>query len=464
MTEPSHGLLARVAAWAICRWQHFADHWSADEDVETVDWLEDADRALVEQEPLRARAVLYLVALSALCLFIWASFAAIDQVTRGQGRVIPSQKVQLIQSLDGGVVTEIAVSEGDVVEIGQLLVRLDETRFASTLRENRAELMALKAKSARLEALTQGIPFSLPDDLAGAVPRVAEQELWLYQSSLKELQAEKAIAKEQLDQRQQELVASTAKRDQAKTSFQLASREYRFTKPLFASGAVSEVELLRLEREVSSLKGDRDQAEADIKRAQSAIIEAEQHLTEVELDFVNKQREQLSEVTARINALQETRLGLDDRVKLTAIRSPVRGTVKRLYHNTIGGVVLPGKEVIEVVPLDDTLLLEARITPKDIAFLHPGQRAMVKFSAYDFTVYGGLEAKLEHIGADTVMDEEGNPFYTVRVRTLEANLGDNLPIIPGMVAEVDIVTGKKTVLSYLMKPVLRAKEYALTER
>jgi adhesin transport system membrane fusion protein len=165
-----------------------------------------------------------------------------------------------------------------------------------------------------------------------------------------------------------------------------------------------------------------------------------------------------------MNGLREAGTGLSDRVKQTELRSPVNGTVKQLYYNTVGGVVLPGKDIIEVVPLDDTLLLEVRIRPQDIAFLVPEQAALVKFTAYDFVVYGGLDGVVEHIGADTVMDEEGNPFYEVNVRTLEASLGENKPIIPGMTVEVDILTGKKTILAYLMKPVLRARQHALTER
>tara|TARA_B100000287_G_scaffold398398_1_gene415746 strand:- start:73 stop:774 length:702 start_codon:yes stop_codon:yes gene_type:complete len=233
---------------------------------------------------------------------------------------------------------------------------------------------------------------------------------------------------------------------------------------MVASGAVSEVEILRLEREVNQLAGERDQARAQMQRIRAAITEAERKVEEVTVEFLNVAREDLTETLSRISALEETRTGLSDRVAQTDVRSPVAGTIKQLYYNTIGGVVLPGKEIVEIVPLDDTLLVEVRIRPRDIAFLVPGQEALVKFSAYDFVVYGGLDGVVEHIGADTVLDEDGNPFYKVNVRTQDASLGEDKPIIPGMTAEVDILTGKKTVLAYLMKPVLRAKEYALSER
>jgi adhesin transport system membrane fusion protein len=445
-------------------WQGLSDQWAADEELDTLDWLEDADRALIEQEPLRARMLLYVALVTVLLLLVWAAIAEIDQVTRGEGKVIPSRQIQVIQSLDGGVVTEIVVQEGDLVEAGQLLVRLDETRFVSTLRENRSELMALQVKAERLRAITEGRPFRLSEELTASIPLIARQEQTLYTSSLEELESAKNTALQQVTQREQELEEATARRNQMAQTLALASREMVLTRPLVASGAVSEVELLRLERDVANFKGERDQAAAQIRRLTSAVEESNSNIREVELEFINRQREMLSEVTARINSLEETGLGLSDRVNLTAVRSPVRGTVNRLFINTIGGVVLPGKEVVEIVPLDDNLLLEARIRPKDIGFLRPGQQALVKFTAYDFVVYGGLDAVVDHIGADTVMDEEGNPFYTIRVRTLEANLGIDMPIIPGMVAEVDILTGKKTILNYLLKPVLRAKQYALSER
>ena len=205
-------------------------------------------------------------------------------------------------------------------------------------------------------------------------------------------------------------------------------------------------------------------ASAQIARIQASISEANHKLQEVGLAFRNEAGRELADTMAKLNSVAESNVGLSDKVTRSVLRSPVKGTVKRLLINTVGGVVQPGKDVVEVVPLEDNLLLEARVQPRDIAFLRPGQAAMVKFTAYDFAIYGGLEGKLEHIGADTVVDEKGNAFYTVRVRTDRSSIGNNLPVIPGMVAEVDIVTGEKSVLSYLLKPVLRAKARAFSER
>lgn len=438
--------------------------WIPPKPEESLGWTADADWARLEQEPLRARALLRWAALVIFVLIVWAGFARIDEVTKGQGRVIPSSQLQIIQSVDGGVVEEIKVREGQTVNAGDILLRIDPTRFISSLRESQATYLALLAKTARLQALSSGKPFDPPKEVVKASPEIVEHEGTLYNSSMAELDAQLAIARQQLAQRNQELNEMRARRDQAQRGFELAKQELDVTRPLIQSGAVSEVELLRLEREVARLRGDREQATAQISRIQAAISEAGRKIQEVELNFRNQLRNELSDSMSRLSSLTQGNLALEDRVKHAEVRSPVRGTVKRLLVNTVGGVVQPGKEVVEVVPLDDALLLEAQIKPQDIAFLRPGQPALVKFTAYDFAIYGGLKAVVDQIGADTITDDKGNAFYVVRVKTLESRLGKNLPIIPGMVAEVDVMTGKKSILSYLLKPVIRAKANALTER
>ena len=431
-----------------------------------ADWSSGADWARLQQEPLRARALLRWTALVVVLLIGWAAVAEVDEVTRGEGRVIPSTQLQVVQSVDGGVVEEIQVRVGQNVEPGDLLMRIDPTRFASTMRENQVQLVALRLKAARLQALTENTAFQ-PDmsDIEGqAAEKIAARERALYQSSKAELEASIAVATEQVEQRRREIDGAQAKLEQASQGLDLASQELSVTKPLVSSGAVSEVEILRLEREVASLRGERDQARAQIRRSRSALEESSKKVEELRLNFRNRWRNELGETMTKLASLSETGSALADRVSKAEVRSPVRGTIKRLLVNTIGGVVQPGDDMVEIVPLDDALLLETKISPRDIAFLRPDQPATVKFTAYDFAVYGGLDAVVDQIGADTVTDDRGNSFYLVRVRTLENSLGENLPIIPGMVAQVDIVTGEKTVLSYLMKPVLRAKSNALRER
>ena len=346
-----------------------------------VDWVRDADWAHLQQEPLRARSLLRGALLVLVLLVVWAGFAEIDEVTRGEGRVIPSSHLQVVQSFDGGVVEEILVKEGDTVEAGQTLVRIDSTRFVSSFRESQAQYLALLAKAARLRALSEGEAFVPPPEVVSASPALVAQELALYQSSQEELDAEIAIARQQLAQRDQELNEVQAKLTQASQAYSLVSQELAVTRPLLASGAVSEVELLRLERDVSRLRGERNQATAQISRIRSSIVEATRKIQDVELTFRNAARTELSDTMAKLSSLSEGKAALSDRVKHAEVKSPMRGTVKRLMINTVGGVVQPGKEVSEVVPLDDALLLEAQIKPQDIAFQRPGQPALVKFTA-----------------------------------------------------------------------------------
>lgn len=451
------------------RLQPYTDAWlermsGADKAQELQGFEADSDYAILQQEPLRARILLKSVGIALAIAIMWAAVSRLDEVTRGEGKVIPSRQLQVLQSLDGGVVEEILVKEGDVVDAEQVLLRIDPTRFASSVRESRVQYSALVAKAARLKALTEGTPFKVPDEIAKEDPKTVEEERRLYESRRNELETQSSIARQQLAQRQQELVEVRARHEQASKSYDISARELAVTKPLIASGAVSEVELLRLERDVARFRGERDMASAQISRIQASISEASHKLEEVGLAFRNESGKELGETMARLNALAEGSVGLSDKVTRSVLRSPVKGTVKRVLVNTVGGVVQPGKDVIEIVPLEDNLLLEARVQPRDIAFLRPGQKVVVKFTAYDFSIYGGLDGKLEHIGADSVVDEKGNAYYTVRVRTNKPTLGNNLPVIPGMIVEVDIITGEKSVLTYLLKPVLRAKARALSER
>lgn len=429
-----------------------------------MDWYAEADWAKTHEQPLRARFLLYLALCVFVLLIVWAAIAEVDEIARGEGKVVPSSQLQVIQSLDGGVVEDIYVKEGQSVNVGDVLIRVDSTRFTSSLAENQAQIFALTVKAQRLEALTQNKPFILPKESVGGDAGIIAQEMSLYNSTLSEIVAQTSVSDQQIVQREQELREARAKLEQAQRSLDLTEQELRVTEPLVGTGAVSEVEILRLRRDVSRLKGERNQTNAQISRIQSAIQEAERKKQEVRLNFSNKLSTELSDTLGKLSALNATSTGFADKVVKADLKSPVRGTVKRLLMNTVGGVIQPGKDIIEIVPTDDTLLLEAKIRPQDIAFLHPGQTAIVKLTAYDFAIYGSLEGKVEHIGADTVINEKEEAFYIVRVRTKSASLGNSLPIIPGMVAQVDIMTGKKTILTYLMKPILRAKANALSER
>ena len=427
-------------------------------------WDEEANLAILEQKPLKARKLLYSILVIMIVVIAWGYFAKVDEVTRGEAKVIPSRQVQVIQSLDGGIVSEILVKEGDLVKIGMPLIKIDETRAISSLRENKGQFLALQAKQARLSALAEGSAFNPPPEIRVENPQVYEQEYALYNASRDDLDSTLNIARDQMLQREKELIEIQFKREVAEKTFESANKELAANKPLLASGAVSEIDILKLEREATRAKGEIDQARAQSSRIQVAISEAKRKITEAEQNFRSKVRTELNEVSAKLNSLTETSVGLSDKVKQATLKSPVNGKVSRLFYNTVGGVIQPGKEVLEVVPTDDALVLETKVQIKDIAFLRPKQKAIVKLTAYDYTIYGTLDATVESIAANSTVDEKGNAYYVVRVRTAQTSLGKDLPIIPGMVAQVDILTGKKTILSYLLKPVLKAKSYAFTER
>lgn len=425
----------------------------------------DADAVMSTSGTHRAQTLVRWAALIVLALIVWASLAKVDEVTKGDAKVVPSRQLQVIQSLDGGVVTEILVREGQLVEAGQMLLKIDETRATSGVRESAAQTFSLKVKLARLKALGEGVSFTPPAATTPEEQRVVDEEQQLYDAKRSELAALLSISQQQLAQRQQELNEMRSRRESAARSLDLSQQELTKTRPLLATGAVSEVEILRLERDVSKARGDMEQAGAQSSRVMASINEATRKIQETEISFRNEARKDLSETLSRLNSLNEGAVALVDKVDKAQVKSPVRGRVQRLLANTVGGVVQPGRDIVEIVPLDDALVLEARVQPKDIAFIHPGQAATVKFTAYDFSIYGGLDGEVENISPDTVTDERGvNTFYVVRVKTKLPNFGDKMPIIPGMTAEVDILTGKKTVMSYLLKPVLKGKAYALRER
>jgi len=413
----------------------------------------------------RAQTLVRCALLAVIALITWAALAKVDEVTKGDAKVVPSKQLQVIQALDGGVVSEILVSEGDVVEVDQILLKIDETRATSGVRESAAQTFSLKVKLARLKALSEGSKFTPPEASSPDEQAIIDEETQLYFDRTSQLGAMISINQQQLAQRRQELSEMQARRESAARSWSSAKQELEQTRPLLASGAVSQVEILRLEREVSRNRGDMEQAAAQSSRVQAAISEASRKIQETDLTFKNEARRELSETMGKLNAMNESAVALADRVDKANVRSPVKGRVQRLMANTVGGVIQPGRDIVEIIPLDDALVLEAKISPKDIGFIHPGQAATVKFSAYDFSIYGGLEATVENISPSTETDERGQQtYYVVRVKTKRTNVDPSKPIIPGMTAEVDILTGKKTVLSYLLKPVLRAHSYALRER
>ncbi|MEE4955889.1 HlyD family type I secretion periplasmic adaptor subunit [Pseudomonas alliivorans] len=402
-----------------------------------------------------------------LSALLWAGFAVLEEVTTGEGKAIPSSKVQIIQNLEGGIVTDIFVREGQVVNKGDTLLRLDDTRFMSSRSESEVDRLTLTAQVERLAAEAEGRPLTLPAQVTSSAPQVAADEHALYESRQRRLASEQRTLNEQLRQKTQELAEFRSKQEQFRSSLALVQQELDMSAPLVGSGAVSPVEILRLKRNAVEIRGSMNANTLAIPRAEAAISEIRSRVQESELGFRADAARELNEKRNDLARISASRIAIDDRMSRTTVVSPVRGIVKTLKVNTIGGVVQPGSDLMEIVPLEENLLIEAKVRPQDVAFLHPGQKAMVKFSAYDYTLYGGLPARLELIGADTVTDDKDNSFYLIQVRTDSNHLGSDskpLLIIPGMIATVDIITGEKSVMDYLLKPVLKARAEALRER
>lgn len=431
-----------------------------------LDYITSARAAVLEQSPKGGRYVLWAVVVFFVVTVLWASWAELDEFARGEGKVIPSQYVQVVQNLEGGILAELYVREGERVARGEKLLRIDDTQFASSLREAGVTLAQWELKSMRLRAESNGEAFK-PEIKKGWPQFLVDQELAYYQSRQQELAGNKEIYDQQLTQRKQELAELEARKEQLQRSYNLLNQELQMTRPLVSQGAISEVELLRLERQVNDLLGELEAAQLAIPRVKSSLDEAKEKLASVDIVFRREAQEELNKVTLELSRLQETSEALVDRVKRTMVISPVAGTVKQLLVKTIGGVIQPGMDIVEIVPSEEIMLVEARVRPADIGYLHPGQKAKVKFSAYDFSVMGGLDGEVVHISPDTIQDEDGDSFYLVRIETNRTFIGPDgreLPIIPGMTVSVDILTGKKTILDYLLKPILKTKQLAMSER
>ena len=418
------------------------------------------------------RRITHLLLAVILLLFVtagaWASWATVDEITRGDGRVIPSRQMQVVQTLDPGIVEEILIGAGDLVEPDQVLLRIDDTGFASEMGELDAQRRALLGQIARMQSELNGDEAPVfPDGLAEEAPQVIADERELFFARREELENQLNILRQQAEQREQELGELRAAEDQFATGLSLAHQELAVYNSL-TPGVVPRVEILQVRQRVNELNGQLEQTRVAVNRAEAAIREAHQRIEDQFLQFRAEARRELNARRAELAVIDERLRGATDRVVRTDVRSPVAGIVNRVNVTTVGGVVQPGEDLIEIVPIEDSLLVEARIRPADVAFLRPGLPAVVKITAYDFAVYGGLDGEVERISADTIVDEEtGESFYQIAVRTQDAVLGngeEDLPIIPGMVASVDILTGERTILEYLLNPLQRGLSEALTER
>jgi membrane fusion protein, adhesin transport system len=448
-------------------WQAAREGWAA-EQVQKAHAHLLAKFDTDDDMPLSRHLLLMSIAGFFFIFFIWSNLAKLDEVTRGEGKVIPSSEVQAIQALDAGIVQEFLVREGDAVKSGQVLMRLSDIQASSDLGANQSRYHGLLAAITRLQAEAEGkVTVDFPPEVIKEAPTSVTEELNTFRANQTQLQGQINIFQQQMSQREQEVRELSGRASDIRGVIALQREEKAMVEPLVAKGSAPKMELLQLERTIKEKQTELNSVQSNLPRAQSAVAEARARIADLSSSAKAQAQTELSAKLIEMNELKERKSALTDRKDRTELKSPVNGTVQEIKVKTVGGVIKPGDDIIKIVPQDDQLIVEARVKPSDRAFIYPGQKAVIKITSYDFSIYGGLEGEVLDISADTLQDEKGNFYYRVRLRTYETELkhgGEVLPIIPGMVATADILTGQKTVMQYLLKPFVKTLDNAFNER
>ncbi|MDL2285429.1 HlyD family type I secretion periplasmic adaptor subunit [Desulfovibrio sp. OttesenSCG-928-F07] len=438
-----------------------------------LEFMSEADAAIYRHGRPKAYVISLAVLLLFMAVILWAALTRLDEVTKAQGQVVPAQAIQEIQYHEGGVLESIMVKPGEEVEEGQVLARISNVLAQSTLQEQKDNQAQLEAEVLRLRAEIDGVEPVFNDNLVKNYPHLIAGEMALYDTHLDQRRTELRSLEAELEQRRREVQESEARLRSITANLTIARQRRDLAAPLVQKGTYSRMDFMGLEQNVASLEGDLAQTTQSISRSKSAVTAAEEKINARRLEWQSSLQEDLNKKSAALSSVTTLLTARGDTVKRTDLRSPVKGQVKRILLNTVGGSVPPGGTIMEILPTDDKLLIEARVSPQDRAFLHTSddpakkQRAIIKVSSYDFTIYGGLDATLEWISSDTYEDNRGEIYYQIQLLTTSNAIhygGKSYEILPGMTAQVDIITGKKTVLSYLLKPILRAKQNALRER
>ena len=429
-------------------------------------FMSESSAAMLLDTAYLTKLSILLVVFFILSVVFWSSITKVDEITRGLGKVIPSSRLQVVQNLEGGIVKNIFVKEGERVKAQQSILELDDTQFAAVHKEKELEYFSEMAKITRLKAEFKGKALKFSETLID-YPKFIEREQQIYRNRTIALKNEKNIVNQQMRQQELELDSVHSQLESLTKNYKLVNKEYELTQPLEKKGIVSTVQLIRLKQQVNETYSKMKNAEISIPKLTIAIDEIKSRLSEVSIKYEEEVISQLRESEVRFAQLNELRRSYEDRVFRTIIRSPVNGIIRKLHATTIGGVVNPGMDLVDIIPLKGGLLIEVKVSPRDIAFIRNKQEAVVKLTAYDFTIFGGLKGIVEHISADSIQNDKGEEFYFVKIKTEKSFFTVNdakLPIMPGMQAEVDIITGKKSLMTYLIKPLLRTKNMAFTER
>lgn len=435
--------------------------------MNTPDFIFDIDSPEKIKPTQSSRLIVYFILLVVITFIFWAQNAELDEITRGMGKIVPTSRVQVIQHLEGGIVAEILVKQGEKVEEGQPLLRIDNKMSESNFGESRMKLEELLARKLRLEAEIGSGTMAFSNATTEVPADLLNNEKSLLRKNLDYLENQKQIIVQQVNQRRSEMNEAEIRIGNAQKNRAILQQQLDMIKPLVERGIESQTELMKLEREMISLNDTIESTRASLPGIRAGIEELKNKETDLVISFKTRAQKELNEISVMISQISEKQTVLEDQVSRTLVVSPVRGIIKQMHVNTINGVVKPGMDLFEIVPVEDSLIIEAKIQPSDIAFLYPGQKAIVKVTAYDFSIYGGLEGELIDISADSMIEPNGMPYFLVKIKTRKNYLGSAdkpLRITPGMMVSADILTGKKTVMDYLLKPIFKARQNALTER
>lgn len=426
-----------------------------------TEYVNSVSQALLEDTPNSTKVILYTITLLIFFFFLWAYLTNVDQLVRGEAKVIPYGQNQKVQNFEGGIVSDILVKEGDLVQKGDALLKIENKQYSSIYEKNVFEIDELKIKEKRLFAEANDKEYVLEKD------EISKKEYALYLSNKEQLDSKIRILDEQLVQKIKEKDELYSKIKYLNNSYELINQEKNVLEPLNEKGIVSKVELLKLRREANSIKDELEASKLGLSRLDSTISEYKNRINESKQEFKNTAQKELNDITSKLNQSAKQNQGLEDQVKRTLIVSPVTGYIKKLNINTIGGSVQPAMDLVEIVPKEENLLIETKIKPEDIAFLKPGLKASIKFTAYDFAIYGSLDGEIEKISPDSTTTEKDETYYYIYIKTEKNYLGSKekaLNIIPGMRGSADIITGQKSILTYLLKPIIKTKQYAFTEK
>jgi membrane fusion protein, adhesin transport system len=442
----------------------------SDIDLRKLDLTRKYDDDFSPADGIAWRDHILLYAIAALFVFFvaWANIAELEEVARGDGKVIPSSEVQVIQNLEGGIIDELTVKEGETVKPGQVVLRMRNIQARADFETTNQKYMGIYAAIIRLQAQASGKDtLEFPPEVVKAAPESVSAERDAFTANRTQTQNQLLVLEQQRTQKEQEVNELSRRISDLSSVMQLAQDERNMVAPMVERGAANKMELLQIDRQIATQRTELNGLKLALPRSQSAVKEVRSRITELTSGVKAEAQKDLAEKTIELNTIKQSLAAFQDKSERTEIKSPVLGTVKDVKIKTVGGVVRPGEPIMEIVPLEDQLIVEARIKPSDIAFIHPGQKAIVRLSACDFSVYGALDGNVIDISADSITNDKGESFYRVNVRTKETHLqrgSKSCDIIPGMQATVDVVTGSKSVMKYLLKPFVKASQTALRER